>query len=93
MKKFLLPLLLAAGITASAQSNYALNFTGSTYVDCGNSGFIDANTIRTMECFVKFNSLTGSQEILSKSVSGQGIELLIHNNSLSAYFMRDAGNY
>lgn len=46
-----------------------------------------------MECWVKFNSLTGSQEILSKSIVGQGIELLIYGGNLAAYFMRDASNY
>jgi hypothetical protein len=87
MRKFLLPWLLAAASLANAQSNYALSFNGTNYVDCGKDPVFDANSIRTMECWVKFNNLAGSQEILSKSVTGQGIELLIYNNALSAYFM------
>jgi len=87
MKKFLLSLLLAAGLLANAQSNYALSFNGTNYVDCGKNAVFNANNIRTMECWVKFNSLAGNQEILSKSITGQGIELLIYNNTLSAYFM------
>ncbi len=87
MKKFLLCLLLSAGLLSNAQSNYALSFNGTNYVDCGKSSVFDANSIRTMECWVKFNNLTGNQEILSKSITGQGIELLIYNNTLSVYFM------
>ena len=87
MKRLLLPLLLASGLLANAQSDYSLSFNGTNYVDCGNNVVFNANNIRTMECWVKFNAFTGSQEILSKSITGQGIELLIYNNTLSAYFM------
>lgn len=94
MKKLLLSLFIASYFSANAQTNYALSFNGTTtYVDCGNSSSFNANTIRTMECWVKFNNLTGSQEILSKSISGQGIELLIFGGNLAAYFMRDGSNY
>lgn len=93
MKKTLLLLLLATGMSVGAQSNYALSFNGTNYVDCGNSGSFNANTIRTMECWVKFNNLSGDQEILSKSIVGQGIELLIYSGNLAAYFMRDGTNY
>lgn len=87
MKKCLLSLFLFSGLFTKAQSNYALNFNGTNYVDCGKNAVFNANSIRTMECWAKFNSLAGSQEILSKSITGQGIELLIYNNTLSAYFM------
>lgn len=93
MKKILLSFLLATGIAAGAQTNYALSFNGTNnYVDGGNSSSFNPNNIKTMECWVKLNSLTGSQEILAKSVSGQGIELLLFNNALSAYFMYDGSN-
>jgi hypothetical protein len=87
MKKILLSVLLGAGSLANAQSNYGLSFNGTNYVDCGKNAVFDANNIRTLECWVKFNDLAGNQEILSKSITGQGIELLVYNNMLSAYFM------
>ena len=93
MKKLLLSFLIASSLSANAQTNYALSFNGTNYVDCGNSSSLNANSIRTMECWVKFNDLTGSQEILSKSITSQGIELLIFGGNLSAYFMRDGTNY
>lgn len=91
MKKNVLSLFMALFLTgfmtAHAQS-YSVVFDGvDDYIDFGNSTLFNANTIRTMECWVKFNNFTGSQELMSKSISGQGIELLIYNNGLAAYFM------
>lgn len=55
--------------------NRALIFDGTNdYVECGSA--FNANTIRGMECWVKFNTLTGTQEILSKSVIAQGIRVI-----------------
>lgn len=86
MKKtnFLLAALLCAGLAKS--QNKGLRFDGvNDYVDCGTN--YNAGTIRTMECWAKFNSLSGSQEIISKSTGSQGIELLLYNSNLSVYCM------
>lgn len=68
---------------------HALNFAGGTngndYVDLGTA--ITASSIKTMECWVKFNSISGSQELISRSTIGQGIELLVYNNNLAFYCM------
>ncbi len=92
MKYFLLSFLLIAGLSSRAQTNYGLNFSGSNYVDAGNSASLNANNIKAMECWVKFNSFTGDQEILAKSIGGQGIELLKFGTNIAAYFMRDGSN-
>ncbi len=83
---------MTAALSAKAQTNYGLNFTGNSYVDAGNSASLNANNIKAMECWVKFNSFTGDQEILAKSISGQGIELLKFGSNIAAYFMRDGSN-
>ncbi|RQO31094.1 hypothetical protein DBR32_10335 [Taibaiella sp. KBW10] len=71
---------------------HALNFlggsTGDDYVDLGN---IPATSVKSMECWVKFNDLTGSQEIMNRSITGYGIELLVFNNNL-AFFCMDGTN-
>lgn len=68
---------------------HALNFAGGTngndYVDLGTG--IAASSIKTMECWVKFNTISGSQELISRSTIGQGIELLVYNNNLAFYCM------
>jgi concanavalin A-like lectin/glucanase superfamily protein len=94
MKKngFIFCLLFCLGLitTANAQ-NTAVVFDGpNDYVDLGNNALLNANTIRTMECWVMFTSLSGSQEILSKSMGGQGIELLLFGGNLAAYYMNGA---
>ena len=81
--------------TTHAQNN-ALSFDGTNdYVDCGNSSALNANTIRTMECWVKFNSFSGTQEILSKSSNSSGIEILVISNTLCVYCMNSSedGSY
>ncbi|XZF16160.1 LamG-like jellyroll fold domain-containing protein [Chitinophagaceae bacterium MMS25-I14] len=69
----------------------ALSLDGTNdYVDLGNPDSLAATNIKTMECWVKFNNLsttTTSQEILSKSIVGQGLELLLYNNGLCFYVM------
>jgi hypothetical protein len=71
---------------------HALNFaggaSGNDYVDLGN---IPATSVKTMECWVKFNDFTGSQEIMNRSITGYGIELLLYNNNL-AFFCMDGTN-
>lgn len=93
MKKiYLLGCLLLAIATTRAQNN-ALTFDGADdYVDCGNSASLAANTLRTLECWVKFNTTSGDREILSKSTSGQGIELLQFGGNLAAYCMFNSSN-
>lgn len=86
-----------SAVTAITQGSmpapgHALNFAGGTngndYVDLGN---IPATSIKTMECWVKFNDFTGSQEIMNRSITGNGIELLLYNNKL-AFFCMDGTN-
>lgn len=70
----------------------ALSLDGTdNYVECGNDVAFNANNIQTMEAWVKFDDLTGDQEILSKSSPGIGIELLIYQNNLS-FFCMGSGN-
>jgi hypothetical protein len=94
MKKngFTLCLLFCLGLIAPAKAqNNAVVFDGvNDFVDLGNSSLLNANTIRTMECWVKFNSLATDQEILSKSLGGNGIELLLFGGNLAAYYMNGA---
>lgn len=71
--------------------NNAMAFNGNGgYIDLGSA--ITANSIRTLECWVKFNSLTGNQEILNKSSTNNGIELLLYNNRLAFFCMRTNAN-
>jgi len=87
MKKLLLSCFVVSSLFANAQTNNALSFDGSNYVEVTAGTALDATKIKTMECWVKFNTLAGSQEILSKSVTSQGIELLVFGGNLAAYFM------
>lgn len=87
-----LALLLFLCSTVNAQNN-AITFDGfDDYVDMGTSSLLNANTIRTMECWVKFNSLATDQEILSKSAASQGIELLVFGGNLAFYAMYNGPN-
>jgi len=79
-------------ISAKAQ-NSSLNFNGtSQYVDCGSGSLLNATAIKTLECWVKLNSTIGTQEILSRSVSNSGIDLLVSGGLLSFYCAKDAFN-
>lgn len=85
----------SAAITVTATipdaPNNAMAFNGNGgYIDLGSA--ITANSIRTLECWVKFNSLTGNQEILNKSSTANGIELLLYNNRLAFFCMRTNAN-
>lgn len=88
MKKTkLLGIFMFLSVILNAQSN-ALSFDGiNDYVDAGSASALNASNIKTLECWVKFNTLSGSQEILSNSVISNGIELLIFGNGLSFYVM------
>ncbi|RYZ29550.1 MAG: hypothetical protein EOP49_40500, partial [Sphingobacteriales bacterium] len=78
--------VIAVTANVPAAPDNALMFDGTNdYLDAGTA--IQAGDIRTLECWARFNSLTGDQEILSKSRSGYGIELLLYNNTLSFYTM------
>jgi hypothetical protein len=66
----------------------ALNFDGvDDYVDMGTPAALAATAIKTMECWVLFKDLTNDQEILSRSISGSGIELLLYSNNLGFFCM------
>jgi len=66
----------------------ALNFDGTNdYVDLGSGASFNATNIKTMECWVKFNSFATDQEILSRSTTGNGIELLVYSNKLAFFCM------
>lgn len=66
----------------------ALNFDGvDDYVDMGSSASLAPTAIKTMECWVRFNDLTDDQEIMSRSITGSGIEMLIYNNTLGFFCM------
>lgn len=75
-----------------AAPGHALNFaggaSGNDYVDLGN---IPATSVKSMECWVKFNDMNGSQELMNRSITGYGIELLVYNNNL-AFFCMDGTN-
>ena len=96
MQKFYLSFLLSFfvflhPITSTAQSGLTFNGT-SQYVNCGNTTAVNAPAIRTMACWVKFSNVTGSQEILSRSTLGSGIELLVYNNALAFFCMNTSGS-
>ncbi|MEJ0101435.1 MAG: LamG-like jellyroll fold domain-containing protein [Bacteroidota bacterium] len=77
--------------TIPAPPSTALKLDGiNDYIDCGSS--ISAPTIKTLECWVKFGSLSTVQEIVSKSKTSNGIELLIYNNSLAFFCMNTISN-
>lgn len=68
-----------------------LRFDGSDdYVDCGTPAALAATNIKTMECWVRFNSFANDQEILSKSIVSNGIELLTYGSNL-AFFVMNSG--
>ncbi|MBE7171783.1 MAG: T9SS type A sorting domain-containing protein [Williamsia sp.] len=75
----------------------ALNFDGvNDYVDGGSGASLAATNIKTMECWARFGSFTGDQEIISRSIGSSGIELLLYANALSFYCMNattGAGSY
>lgn len=82
---------IAVTATIPAPPATALKFDGAaSYIDCGTS--VTAQSIKTMECWVKFNSLTGEQEIISKSKNSNGIELLLYNNNLAFFCMNTSAN-
>lgn len=92
-----LSLLFILTITLFSHSlkaqNTALGFDGvNDYVDCSASSSFNATGIRTMECWVKFNDLSATGEILSKSIGGQGIELLTYGNLIAFYCMFSGSN-
>ena len=75
-------------VTTMTTPGNALNFDGTNdYVDCGSGASLATNNIKTMECWTRFGSLSGDQEILSRSIAGSGIELLLYNSTLSFYCM------
>ncbi|MFT3823626.1 MAG: T9SS type A sorting domain-containing protein [Chitinophagaceae bacterium] len=77
--------------STSTQAQRGITFNGTTqYIDCTNSSALAATAIRTMECWVKFNNFTNAQEILSRSITGSGIELLVYNNALAFYCMNSS---
>ncbi len=91
-KHYLLGGLLLAMTAAKAQ-NSGITFDGiNDYINCGNTAAVSASSIRTMECWVKFNSLSGDREILSKSVSSAGLELLQFGGNLAVYAMYNGSN-
>jgi hypothetical protein len=75
-----------------AQNN-AMNIPSGSWVDCGNNSALNANNIRTLECWIKFGNLSNDQEIMSRSIAGTGIELLIYTGNLAMYCMKDGSNY
>lgn len=91
MKKILLIIFGSILFTTGQSQNRGIVLDGvDDYVDFG--GGFTAGNIRTMECWVKFNDLAGTQEIISKSIVNQGIEMLLFNNTLSVYCMFNASN-
>ena len=77
--------------TIPAPPSTALKLDGiDDYIDCGST--VSAPNIKTLECWVKFSSLSGVQEIVSKSRSSNGIELLIYSNSLAFFCMNTVSN-
>lgn len=66
----------------------ALRLDGTDdYVDFGNPAALAPANIRTLECWARFNTFTGDQEILSKSITGNGIELLTYGSNLAFFVM------
>ena len=93
MKKILLASGLLVSLSALQAQNRAASLDGiDDYFDCGTSASLSPTNIKTMECWVKFNNLSGDQEILSRSIGGQGLELLLIGGNLRVYAMSGA-NY
>jgi len=77
--------------TIPAPPSTALKLDGvDDYIDCGST--VSAPGIKTLECWVKFASLSGVQEIVSKSRNSNGIELLVYSNNLAFFCMNTASN-
>ena len=89
---FFLVLLALETTTASAQINNAISLNGTNYVEVPTNSDLDATKIKTLECWVKFNNFSGTQEILSRSALSSGIELLVYNNSLAFFCMQSTSN-
>ena len=85
-------LFVFSGTSLSAQNN-AMNIPSGSWVDCGNNSALNANNIKTFECWIKFGNLVNDQEIMSRSIAGVGIELLVYANNLAMYCMKDGSNY
>jgi hypothetical protein len=65
--------------------NNAYSFDGfNDYIDMGNQ--VSTSDMKTIAVWVKFNDLTKIQEIVSKSTSTKGVEILLYNG-LSFYAM------
>ncbi|HTE11549.1 MAG TPA: LamG-like jellyroll fold domain-containing protein [Chitinophagaceae bacterium] len=79
----------------NAQNNSVVFDGTDDYVDAGNdAAFNGATSIRTMECWVKFTSFGAvAREIMSKSVAGQGIEVLLIADAMRFYCMHSSGAY
>ena len=95
MKKYLLlssTLALAClSFSNLTAQNYFLSLSGNyNYVNCGSDAALDANKIKTMESWINFASFSGSQEIMSRSTGGSGIELLLYAGNLSFFCMNSA---
>jgi len=70
----------------------ALTFDGSgDFVQIGNANTFDARNMKTIEAWVKFNDLVNEQEIISKSTSSNGLELIIYDRKLAVFAMGGGG--
>jgi hypothetical protein len=77
---------LVNGVGYNSSNLGSLSFDGvDDNVNVGN--IISAPNLKTISCWVKFNTLSGGQEIVSKSNSCVGVELLLLGNNLSYYVM------
>ncbi|MNK25922.1 hypothetical protein D3C87_442520 [compost metagenome] len=66
----------------------ALTFKGGgDFVQIGTPTTFDARTMRTIEAWIKFDDLVNEQEIISKSTSSNGLELIIYNRQLAVFAM------
>jgi gliding motility-associated-like protein len=66
----------------------ALTFDGSgDFVQIGTASTFDARNMKTVEAWVKFNDLISDQEIISKSTSSNGLELIIYGGKLAIFAM------
>ncbi|WP_443943474.1 MBG domain-containing protein [Pedobacter sp. AW1-32] len=74
-------------VTTAPPGN-ALTFDGNgDFVEIGSSTTFDARTMKTIETWVKFNNLVSDQEIISKSTSSNGLELIIYGSKLAVFAM------
>jgi|GEM_PF-4778886 len=66
----------------------ALTFKGGgDFVQIGTATTFDARNMKTIEAWIKFNDLVNEQEIISKSTSSNGLELIIYNRQLAVFAM------